>query len=107
MSRIKSLGAAAFSPSVFGFDLAMVMRGGKLTASGDDAYAPVGLESSDRLWDTPNMTVIADSKKRVILKPAKPGDRFDVKVSPGGEIVLTRLVPEKRRDRVRLVKKHG
>ena len=34
------------------------------------------------------MTVIADSRKRVILKPAKPGDRFDVQVSPDGKVVF-------------------
>ena len=58
------------------------------------------------MWETPIMTVIADSRKRVILKPAKPGDRFDVQVTPEGKVILTPLVPDKP-DRVRLVKKHG
>jgi len=53
------------------------------------------------------MTVIADSRKRVILKPVKPGDRFDVHVSPEGKVVLTPLVPATQADTIRLVKKHG
>jgi len=53
------------------------------------------------------MTVIADSRKRVILKRAKPGDRFDVQVTSEGKVILTPLVPGTKRDRVRLVKKHG
>jgi len=40
------------------------------------------------------MTVIADSRKRVILKPAKPGDRFDVQVTAGGKVILTPLAPK-------------
>ena len=53
------------------------------------------------------MTVIADSRKRVILKPVKPGDRFDVQVSPDGRVVLTPLVPVNKADTIRLVKRHG
>ena len=37
------------------------------------------------------MTVIADHKKRVTLRLAKPGDRFDVQVASDGRYVLTRL----------------
>jgi hypothetical protein len=39
---------------------------------------------------------------------AAPGDRFDVKVSADGRLVLTRLVPEAKQDkpnRVRVVKR--
>jgi len=53
------------------------------------------------------MTVIADAKRRVTLRVAKPGDRFDVRVSTDGKLVLTRLVMADKPDRVRLVKKHG
>jgi hypothetical protein len=53
------------------------------------------------------MTVIADSRKRVILRPAKPGDRFDVQVSPEGKLILTPLVPATKADKIRLVQKHG
>jgi hypothetical protein len=53
------------------------------------------------------MTVIADSKKRVTLRTAKPGDRFDVQVSADGRLVLTPLVADIKADQIRLVKKHG
>lgn len=39
------------------------------------------------------MTVVADNKKRVTLRLAKPGDRFDVQVSPEGRFILTKLEP--------------
>jgi len=39
------------------------------------------------------MTVVADNKKRVTLRLAKPGDRFDVQVNGDGEFTLTRLQP--------------
>jgi hypothetical protein len=41
------------------------------------------------------MTTTADSRKRVILPAAKPGDRFDVQVSADGVFVLRRLEPMK------------
>ena len=37
------------------------------------------------------MTVVADNKKRVTLRLASPGDRFDVQVAGDGRFVLTRL----------------
>ncbi len=39
------------------------------------------------------MTVVADNKKRVTLRLAKPGDRFDVQVSAEGRFILTKLEP--------------
>ncbi len=39
------------------------------------------------------MTVVADNKKRVTLRLAKPGDRFDVQVASDGHYVLTKLEP--------------
>ncbi len=39
------------------------------------------------------MTVVADSKKRVTLRLARPGNRFDVQISPEGQFVLTKLEP--------------
>ena len=39
------------------------------------------------------MTVVADNKKRVTLRLAKPGDRFDVQVASDGNYILTRLEP--------------
>ena len=50
------------------------------------------------------MTVTADAKRRVILRDAKPGDCFEVKVS-GDRILLTRMKPaEPKRPKVRLVR---
>lgn len=53
------------------------------------------------------MTVTADRKKRVVIPSARPGDRFDVKVTVEGKVVLTRLELADKPDAVRLVKKHG
>ena len=39
------------------------------------------------------MTVVADNKKRVTLRLANPGDRFDVQASGNGKYILTRLEP--------------
>ena len=39
------------------------------------------------------MTVTADSKKRVTLRLAKPGDRFDIQISANGQYILTKLEP--------------
>jgi hypothetical protein len=52
------------------------------------------------------MTVIADSKKRVTL-PTKPGERFDLQAIGGDKFILTRLEPVERKEKIRLVKKHG
>jgi hypothetical protein len=54
------------------------------------------------------MTAIADSKHRVTLRQARPGDRFDVKILEEGKYVLTRLEPVRpRASRVRFVKRGG
>ena len=53
------------------------------------------------------MTVTTDEKKRVVIPSARPGDRFDVQVTPEGKVVLTRLEMADKPDNVRLVKKHG
>ena len=59
-------------------------------------------------WHAPLMTVTADAKKRVVLPPAKPGDRFDVQLSDDGRLVLTPLIPkpEPRKVVVKLAR-HG
>ncbi len=41
------------------------------------------------------MTVVADAKKRVTLRRANPGDRFDVQIAPDGKYILTKLEPVK------------
>ena len=42
-------------------------------------------------WDNPTMTTTADSKKRVVLPGAKPGDVFDVQRNGDGRFLLVRL----------------
>lgn len=37
------------------------------------------------------MTVVADNKKRVTLRRARPGDRFDVQLTADGRYILTKL----------------
>ena len=39
------------------------------------------------------MTVVTDNKKRVTLRLAKPGDRFDVQLVSDGHYILTKLEP--------------
>jgi hypothetical protein len=39
------------------------------------------------------MTVVADNKKRVTIRHAKPGDRFDVQIAGNGKFILTKLEP--------------
>lgn len=53
------------------------------------------------------MTIVADSKKRVTIRLANPGDRFDVQVAGDGKFILTRLEPvrEPRPARVRIEKR--
>jgi len=53
------------------------------------------------------MTVVADSKKRVTLRLAKPGERFDVQSAGNGKFILTRLEPvgECAPAKVRIVKR--
>ena len=54
------------------------------------------------------MTVIADSKHRVTLRTAKPGDRFDLAIAGDGKFILTKLEPAKPRPaRVRIEKRGG
>ncbi|MDB6040249.1 MAG: hypothetical protein JWM99_4090, partial [Verrucomicrobiales bacterium] len=55
----------------------------------------------------PTMTVTTDEKKRVVIPSGRPGDRFDVQMTPEGKVVLTRLKLADKPDNVRLVKKHG
>ena len=54
------------------------------------------------------MTAIGDSKHRVTLRQARPGDRFDVEILAQGKYVLTRLEPTKPQpSRVRFEKRNG
>ena len=53
------------------------------------------------------MTVVADSKKRVTIRLAKPGDRFDIQVAGDGKFLLTKLelIEETPPAKVRIVKR--
>ena len=54
------------------------------------------------------MTVVADSKKRVVLPVAEPGDRFDVRVGNDGTVVLARIERAPSRPaQVRVEKRDG
>jgi hypothetical protein len=53
----------------------------------------LSLKITSQEWEIPTMTVVADNKKRVTLRVAKPGERFDVQVVGDGKLVLTRLEP--------------
>ena len=67
----------------------------------------IRLANRPELWENPTMTVVAvDKRKRVILKPAKPGDKFVVQVSEG-KIVLTPVPMPAEPGRIKLVRKHG
>ena len=60
------------------------------------------------MGSSPYMTAIADSKHRVTLRQARPGDRFDVEILEEGKYVLTRLEPAKPQpSRVRFEKRNG
>jgi hypothetical protein len=43
------------------------------------------------MWDYPTMTVIADSKKRVVMPGARPGDVFAFEDEGNGHFRLVRL----------------
>jgi hypothetical protein len=43
------------------------------------------------MWDSPTVTVKADTKKRVIVPGAKPGDVFDYQEQTNGHFLLVRL----------------
>jgi hypothetical protein len=55
------------------------------------------------------VTVVADNKKRVTIRNAKPGDRFDVQIAGNGRFILTKLEPVQsvRSARVRIEKRDG
>lgn len=52
------------------------------------------------MWDNPTMTTKADSKKRVVLPEARPGDVFDVQCRGEGQFLLVRLAPPKPKARM-------
>src|SRR5437879_7971985 len=56
-----------------------------------------GLENDLLMGDNPTVTVTADSKKRVVIPTAKPGDCFEIRPSVEGSILLTRMEPAEAR----------
>jgi hypothetical protein len=58
----------------------------------------LSLDIRPNKWEIPTMTVVTDSKKRVTLRLARPGDRFDVRAVSDGNYILTKLVPVLPRD---------
>jgi hypothetical protein len=66
------------------------------------------LEIRPNKWEIPTMTVVTDNKKRVTLRLAKPGDRFDVQAASDGIYILTRLEPVQPRGAARVrIEKRG
>jgi hypothetical protein len=58
------------------------------------------------MWDNPTMTLTADSKKRVVLPGAAPGDVFACK-QKGPELILRRVhraATKKKRTRADILK---
>ena len=63
-----------------------------------------------RQWDIPTMTTTADSKKRIVLPTARPGDVFDVQRQGEGSFVLVRLArpePQARLTRAQCLRAIG
>jgi hypothetical protein len=59
------------------------------------------------MWDNPTMTVRADTKKRVVVPDALPGDVFAYEDQGNGHFQLVRLnmpVPPKRKTRAEVRK---
>jgi hypothetical protein len=44
-------------------------------------------------WDNPTMTTRADSKRRIVLPTAQPGDVFDISDDGNGRFTIIRLTP--------------
>ena len=51
----------------------------------------ISIDPEIHRWDNPTMTATADSKRRIVLPTAKPGDVFDVQRQDEGHIMLVRL----------------
>jgi len=64
------------------------------------------LTATDVVWDNPTMTLTADSKKRVVLPGAAPGDVFACK-QKGPELILRRVhraVPQRKETKADILK---
>ena len=64
------------------------------------------MTAADVMWDNPTMTLTADSKKRVVLPGAAPGDVFACK-QKGPELILRRVhraVPQRKETKANILK---
>lgn len=65
------------------------------------------VDSVGRWWDDPTMTSTVDSKKRIVLPSASPGDVFDIQRESDGRFIVVRLVrpePETRLTRAQCLR---
>jgi len=49
------------------------------------------VDLAEASWDNPTMTTKADSKKRVVLPSAQPGDVYEIQKQGEGRFLLVRL----------------
>jgi hypothetical protein len=73
---------------------------------GEVVHADHALTAADALWDNPTMTLTADSKRRVVLPGAAPGDVFTCQ-QKGLEMVLRRVhraAPQKKKTKADILK---
>jgi hypothetical protein len=60
------------------------------------------------MGEVPTMTTTVDAKKRVVLRMAQPGERFDVQQTGDGAFILRRLeLVNKEVPTVKLVRRNG
>lgn len=68
----------------------------------------VRLATPPHSWDYPTVTVIADSKRRVVMPGARPGDVFACEDEGNGHFLLVRLnkpaPPKKKMSRAEIRK---
>ena len=72
-----------------------------------DFSPEVPVDAGHGKWDYPTVTTTADSKKRIVLPVARPGDVFDIQRQGDGRFVLLRLTrpePEARLTRAQCLR---
>jgi hypothetical protein len=75
--------------------------------NGNQERCPFPINRLDGKWDNPTMTTKADSKKRIVLPTASPGDVFDIHDHGDGRLTLVRLArpePKARLSRTQCLK---
>jgi len=97
--RAQSVADAGTRPLIYDLRLAIADWRGIESA--------VRLATQPQLWDYPTMTVIADSKRRVVMPGARPGDVFACEDEGNGHFLLVRLnkpSPPKKKTRAEIRK---